>query len=155
MGIYTVIPPRRIEMAELLTLTTTSKDLDPNLNYLYIKDKTIQIIMQKYKTHKFYGKTKITLSNKPEFVKLLKQYILENHIKNGDLVFEPQSNFSKYLSNVFKQHTGKDISVNLLRHSFITNYLKTQRSLEQKKNIAKLLGHNTTTLEKYNRLDLQ
>ena len=155
MGIYTVIPPRRIEMAELLTLTNTSKDLDPNLNYLYIKGNTSQIIMQKYKTHKFYGKTKITISNKLEFVKLLKQYILENHIKPGDRVFKSQSNFSKYLSNTFKQHTGKDISVNILRHSFITDYLSKPRSIEDRKHIAKLLGHNISTLDKYNRIDLK
>ena len=155
MGIYTVIPPRRIEMADLLTLTATSKDLNSNLNYLYIKGNTAQIIMNKFKTHKFYGKTKISISNKPEFVKLLKQYILENNIKNGDRVFKKQSNFSKYLSNTFKRHIGKDISVNILRHAFITDYLSKSRSIKEKKDISKLLAHNIATLEKYNRLDLQ
>lgn len=155
MGIYTVIPPRRIEMAELLTYTKTSKNLDSNKNYLYIKGNTANLLMQKYKTSKFYGKTNIELSNKPEFVKLLKQYISKNNIKSGDLVFKKQTNFSKYLSDTFKRHIGKDISVNILRHSFITNYLSKPRSLEHKKITAKLLGHNINTLEKYNRLDLQ
>ena len=161
MGLYTVIPPRRIEMGQLLTLTNTTKNLNKNLNYLVV-DKNSNakyIFMQRYKTINTYGKVKLVLSNKPDFVKLLQKYIICFDIKIGDPLFPTKkgnyhSNFSKLLSEVFERNTGKKISVDLLRHSFITDFLSKKRTVEQKKQIAKSLGHSTVTLDNYDRIDL-
>ena len=161
MGLYTVIPPRRIEMGQLLTLTNTTKNLNKNLNYLVV-DKNSNakyIFMQKYKTINTYGKVKLVLSNKPDFVKLLQKYTICFDIKIGDPLFPTKkgnyhSNFSKLLLEVFERNTGKKISVDLLRHSFITDFLSKKRTVEQKKQIAKSLGHSTTTLDNYDRVDL-
>ena len=161
MGLYTVIPPRRIEMGQLLTLTNTTKNLNKNLNYLVVhkNSNAKYIFMQKYKTINTYGKVKLVLSNKPDFVKLLQKYIICFDIKIGDPLFPTKkgnyhSNFSKLLSEVFERNTGKKISVDLLRHSFITDFLSKKRTVEQKKQIAKSLGHSTTTLDNYDRVDL-
>ena len=64
---YTLQPPRRCEDVYLLTLTKSSYDnLENDKNYIIIDDDNnpIEVIYNKYKTNKIYGRQTIKINNK-------------------------------------------------------------------------------------------
>lgn len=162
IGLYTTTPPRRAELGGLLTIRYDDKNLDPDFNFLIIDPKTKmpeKIVMMKYKTFKKYGKYEIELNNKA-YNNILKRYIKERKLEEGDPVFgkvngQYYKNFSDVLLDQFKTATKKSISVNLLRHAFISDFLSKPRSIAEKKEVAKQLGHTISTMEKYFRIDLK
>jgi hypothetical protein len=161
IGLYTLIPPRRIELAGLLTLVYSDKDLDSDFNYLVVDKETndpIKIVMLKYKTANIYGRYEIKL---PKTLKaILKEHIEIENLRDYDAVFGTRAgryykNFNPVLAAAFKKATGKVISVNLLRHSKISHHRQKQRSLAEKKALAKQMGHSVHISERYVRLDLK
>ena len=158
MGMYTVIPPRRLEMAQLLTLGAESTKQSPNLNYLIYNatDKAFEIHLNKYKTFKKYGRQVLKLTNKT-FNALIKRYIKEFKITAGKPVFPTSnnkhySNFNHVVASAFRKSTNKEITINVLRHSYITDFASKKRSIEQKKQLAVLMAHGVDTQAKYLRL---
>lgn len=157
VSLYVLLPPRRADVG-LLTLASNTKELNNDLNYLIDNPvKPMLLIYLKYKTDKTYGRTEIIVPNK--LADILRSHIKENKIKSGDPIFGTQKNkyyksFSSNVSSAFKKVTGKRISINLLRHSFISSYLKKQRSLTERKKIARFMGNSITTQDKYVRIDL-
>jgi hypothetical protein len=172
IGLYTLIPPRRLEY-RIMKLTTSEEGLNKNkeglnknkeglnekkFNYLLLngRGKPIKVIFLNYKTASTFGKQEFliprALSGK------LKAYITEAGLNDGDFLFgksktEAYKSFSSYVTKVFKKYTGKSLSVNLLRHSFISWYLKKTHSLADQKKIANAMGHGVMMQLKYNRLD--
>jgi len=161
IGLYTTIPPRRLELGGLLTIVYKDKDLDKSLNYLVIDEQTNnpkKIIMLKYKTNDVYGRYEIELKNKA-YNKILKEYIIEYNLEETDPVFGTQAgsyydSFSKILSDQFKTAVKKRISVNLLRHAYISDFLSKKRTPGQKKALAKQMGHAVAVQSMYERIDI-
>jgi hypothetical protein len=162
IGLYTTIPPRRLELGGLLTIAYDEGDLDEDFNWLIIDNETKnpkKIVMLKYKTEKMYGRYEIELENKL-YKKILKDYIIENDLKEGDPVFGTAkgsyySSFTPVLSGQFKTATKKNISVNLLRHAYISDFLKKKRTPAERKALAKQMGHDVGTQIMYERVDLK
>ena len=165
IGLYTLIPPRRLEY-RIMKLTTSEEGLNKNkeglnekkFNYLLLnaRGKPIKVIFLNYKTASTFGKQEFliprALSGK------LKAYITEAGLNDGDFLFgksktEAYKSFSSYVTKVFKKYTGKSLSVNLLRHSFISWYLKKTHYLAEQKVVANKMGHGVMMQLKYNRLD--
>ena len=88
--------------------------------------------------------------------------ILQDHIKSikiGSPVFGPAkggyySNFSQVITAKFKKYTGRALTANLLRHSFITDFLSKKRTTAEKKETALQMGHNIGSQGQYLRIDL-
>ena len=162
IGLYTTIPPRRAELGKLLTIVYDDKDLDPDFNYLVIDENTKKpkkIVMLKYKTDDVYGRYNIKLNNET-YKTILQQYIIENNLRDYSVVFGTQSgsyykSFSNIISDQFKTAVKKKISVNLLRHSYISDFLSTKRSLAERKALAKQMGHSIHVQATYERIDLK
>jgi hypothetical protein len=137
-------------------------DLDEDFNWLIVDNETKnpkKIVMLKYKTEKMYGRYEIELENKL-YKKILKDYIIENDLKEGDPVFGTAkgsyySSFSPVLSGQFKTATKKNISVNLLRHAYISDFLKKKRTPAERKALAKQMGHDIGIQIMYERVDLK
>ena len=159
VGIYTLLPPRRVEDISLLTLSDTDENLSPNYNYLVVDNNNnpTDIVYLRYKTDKSYGRVDLNI---PETLRsILKDYITSASLGVGDPLFGKSrngyySNFSEIVSNTFKKYTKKSITANLLRHSYISDFLSTKRSLAQKTNISKIMGHSVDTQGQYDRIDL-
>jgi site-specific recombinase XerD len=66
------------------------------------------------------------------------------------------NNYTGILQNTSKLIVGKKLSVNLLRHIYITHFLKKESSIQDKTIIAEFMGqgYTPTMLEKYNRVNL-
>jgi hypothetical protein len=159
IALYTLLPPRRVEDISLIIISPaiTSPAITSH-NTLHISDEEGEsnyILYKIYKTAKVYGDQKIDIN---DIVQIFKQYIKDYNIKPGDFLFATKKqtqykNFSKYVTSVFKKYVkDKKITVNMLRHSFISNYLSTKRTIKQKKKIAVMMGHSIDTQATYNRL---
>ena len=160
-AIYTLIPPRRVEFAQYLKYSKIRTNLSLNYNYItfekYKSKEDVVFTINKYKTFKTYGTYIGATTNKKLFT-LLFDYIKSEKIENGDLLFgvqrkTPYVNFSPIINDVFKKATGQEISVNYIRHVYISKFLSVPRSISQKKQLAYLMGHSVNVQEKYYRID--
>lgn len=160
IGLYLTIPPRRVELTQYLKISINDKDLPEGFNYLIVSNtgKPIKIIMKKYKTYKHYGEVELPLNNN-EYNKLLKSYLKKLNLQPMQYVFTTRegkmiSGMSKLITEIFNKTTGKSIGVDILRHSFITQFLKKKRTTEEQKELARKMGHNIISQIEYNRINL-
>ena len=161
-GLYVAIPPRRARDYQLLYLAGPETELTDDRNWLVLsaKGKPSRLVISQYKTSGRYG-TWTRDSLPPALSKALAAHIEEDELSEGDPIFPNQSGelysagaFSSLIGSVFKKLTGQKAGVNTLRHSIITNYLKTpQRTVRQDETLAKAMSHSTGLQALYNRVD--
>jgi hypothetical protein len=134
-GIF--IPPRRLKDWSEFKIKNIDMDKD---NYLESKKTSSQFFFNNYKTNKFYGKQSVKVPN--ELHKILKQYL--SYVKEDYLL---NDSFGKKLTPVKLNQRlckifGKNVSVNILRHSFLTEKYKEVPAITEMNQIAKDMGHN-------------
>jgi len=159
IGIYTLIPPRRLDY-RVLRITDHDTGLDDDFNYVVLnkRNNPTKLIFTNYKTSSTFGKQEFPVPR--ALASVLKTYIEGNGFAINDYLFgksptEPYKSFSTQVSNVFKKYTSKNISVNMLRHSYITWFLqKKNLSLTDKKIVAKSMAHSINMQDKYNRVNM-
>jgi hypothetical protein len=179
-SLYTCLPPRRLEYGLLLLARHKSlpeaQKLDTKFNYIVTNrhDIPIYMILNKYKTdykYKTYivnlkNKNQLPLFNYSEIVKNAKKLIQIEEMKHLDPFFvntkgalyindNNESAFGRRVNEVFK-NTGKKISVDILRHSFISHLLGKASFLTINDNtlqlIASSLGHSSSMLLSYRKI---
>ena len=165
IALLTLLPPRRNQDYRLLTLSNNVKLANANKSYNYlIVDKNInpiKLIYNKFKTAKSFGTQEFNVP--PRLGLILKAYIKDYEIEMGEPLFYTKkggkkgyhANFTQLITNVFKPHTGKNTTINLLRHALITDFLSKKRTPAQKKRLANLMGHSVAQQALYDRIDLQ
>ena len=158
VGVYVDFPPRRLDY-RIMKLTTTPDDLNDNFNYLVYNRGDLSFIFMNYKTATKFGKQEFTVPR--GLATKLKAYISETGLVDGDYLFgktkdAPYASFSSYVSKIFKKYTGKALSVNLLRHSYISWFLKKKNlSIADKKKVSAKMAHGLQMQEKYNRVNVK
>ena len=155
MSLYVYLPPRRVEDIRLLTLSTNGKNLNDKFNYLVLdKGKPKELVYNVYKTAKTFGQQTIPVPD--DLAEVLKTYIKYDKIKNKGVMFgtdgEYYQQFSQVIANTFKKYSGKSVGANILRHSFIQNFLKGKRTPNEKKEIADMMAHSVLVQSYYDRV---
>lgn len=153
---YTDVAPRRGEFTQYLKLI--KQDTIPkDENYNYFMYNTGKIVLNKYKTQQLY---KQQILQYPK-IKLKGLNRLLDEYEDGDLIFgktktQPYKSYN-LVSPMFKKYVDKKVGIRLLRHAFITDYVKSKKvlSIKQQKEIAYKLGHSTIEFQKYIRLDIK
>ena len=172
-ALYTAIPPRRhdYKYLKLVKIKQQKKKqtLDKNFNWLVLNKQgnPIEIIINNYKTKKRYGTFTIDLRqsdqlpifNFSKIRNIIKKFVSSSGINSGELVFpttdgKVYTTFSRRIEYVFRS-TGKNVSSNILRHSFITHYSNKNISLNTIKLLAKYLGHSPTEFLSYRKLNAE
>ena len=156
VGVYVDIPPRRLDY-RIMKLTSTSDELTSTFNYIVCSRGTPKsFIFMNYKTEKTFGRQEFKI---PRGLAIkLKAYIVDAGLTSGDYLFgktkdKPYVSFSTYVTKVFKKYTDKNLSVNLIRHSFITSFLRKKNlSIADKKEVSTKMAHSLQMQEKYNRV---
>jgi len=153
-GLYTLLPPRRLEYATL-TLTDEKKP-DMSKNWLTINKRGVSyIILNKYKTDNTYGQFKISLYQNKELKKIINDYVKGQGLKSGDTLFsnaeQTAGNFGRLIKRVFTVG-NRSPGVNLLRHSYISHMNAKRLSVAKKKDLAKKMGHSVSVQGEYVRL---
>ena len=154
IGLYTYIPPRRVKDYLLMKYVTDEDKLDDEYNYLIIDGDTVLLIFNTYKGSDKKGPIEIEFDAPRIYLEKLKEYIDKKDIKRGDLMFgfKGQPELSNYIKRTMKRMTGKDVSVNLFRHSYISNNITNNMSVEEKKHIAELMGHSKGVQDLYHKI---
>jgi hypothetical protein len=153
LNIYTLTPPVRLDYNRLfITKNLMIPDNEPNYIQILSKTKT-NIILNEYKTSANYGTQTTKLS--PKLSKILYAYINANPTKkylfeiSPGIPYTSAQTFGVYLRRIFKDKLGKDISVDILRHSFLTYTRRNDLSKAEKTYLAKSMGHSIATAESY------
>lgn len=154
IAMYTIIPPRRLDIG-LIKLADKNTKQSKAFNY-YLPE-TKQIIFNKYKTDKFYGIQKMKIPN--ALSEILTALVESEGLKPGDFLFGTKNNtqyknFSQFVSRIFKRVSGKPLTINLLRHSYISKFLSKKRSVNEMKKLAKIMGHSTIEQQFYFKKEL-
>lgn len=163
--LYTQIPPRRVADYEALKIAIDNKDFIPNNseNYVLInqkQNKVEKIILNKYKTSKKYKQFVIEQVPKKLSDSII-NLIIEKNLQPNQFLFQNEKNkryaqsFSSRIKQVFLESANKGITVNILRHSFISYALKGKVSLLKKEKIAKEMGHSVAMQAEYERFNIE
>lgn len=135
-----LMPPRRSLDFAVLKWKNYSKQTD---NY-YHKGK---LYFNKYKTADSYGLTIVDVPRELDVIlkKWLKINPSEYVLISSNYKPLSSSQITRNLNKIF----DKRVSVNMLRHIFLTNYYKDTPKLTEMKNVATKMGHNISTALEY------
>jgi hypothetical protein len=161
--IYTMVPPARLDYHALKIVRGDFIDdlNEEKINMLRLYKKSGRwksvIILNDYKTDQTYGTIEFDLPKKiTDKILTLKEnvYLFEpERSKIPHSAFKTPETFANHLRNVFETVTGKKrMSVDLLRHIYITNFRKGEKSKAQKDKLAKIMGNSPEIQELYRKI---
>ena len=138
-GIYTMFPPRRIEDYVYMCYIENEEE-EGDENY-YIEGR---FIFKKYKTSKRYGRQEFKVSDKLK--ELIDSYIKMMNITSGETLLQYKydarrgTRSDKTLRNKLMKIFG--VSVDGLRHAYITEIHKDPKNLYKLKEISDKMAHS-------------
>ena len=155
---YTLQPPRRLDdvvKIELIGEDYELEKLDVKKNYIVIdeNDKPKEIIYLNYKTKKTYGKQIIQITNR-NLKESIQYHIKKQKLKIGDKLFQYKrsGDFGVAIKRIFTRIYLKPITLNDIRHSYITWELREQRTANYLRNLALMMGHSQEEQQLYKRV---
>jgi integrase len=145
VSLYTLQEPQRLDYANCKIVSEEPED--PKGNYL-VMDATPHFLFTEYKTARRYGnKTKIIPKN---LLTIIKKYLKANPT---DILFPMhETNLSKLIGDTFQKLTGKRVTANILRHSFISHHKKNDKTIKQKEVLAAALDHSVGMSDIYRKV---
>lgn len=153
---YTLQPPRRNEdVSRIEIIKEGYEKLDKNKNYIVIDENNIakEIIYNYYKTKKDYGTQTIRIKNE-NLKKTIQKDILRHQKKEGDKLFKygRADTFGNAITRVFTKVYNMRITLNTIRHSYITWEMREVRNVRYLENLALLMGHSVKEQQLYRRI---
>jgi hypothetical protein len=167
LSLYVLFPPRRLSDYSNMVIsfddkykvnTGLSKQFDANNYYSYKKH---LFIFNNYKTNKKVSKIdgkqeKIQYKQQvfkvpTELSDILDSYIELLDLKGSLLGFKSPDSLSTRLKNIFKDYINKNISVNILRHSYISYVLSNRQKFNHNNLylISTQMAHSMQTQSEY------
>ena len=156
MSVYRILPPVRNDYEKMEVISQKDYKAMPDEkkkehNYLVRKkeNNSMYFLLNEYKTKKKYGEKHIDIP--PQLAKLIRKWLKVN--QSGWLFTDSKGNpltsnkISKYLTGIFKEHTGKNISSTMLRHIYLSE--KHGASLKEMKKDADIMGHSLAQQKDY------
>jgi hypothetical protein len=163
LSLYTLIPPTRI--GNYLDMKIKSADqmkrdasaLKKKFNYIvHLGDGKYRFIFNKYKTAKSVGQIDYTVES-DILNKLLHKYFKDYTHQKGIFLHNTdgspmsQTGVTNGLKSISNKLFDKDMTLNSFRHIYLTHFLSTNPSINEKQKILTLVGHKyvPSTAEKY------
>jgi hypothetical protein len=148
-SLYTLQPPVRADYGQVEVFGKRSLDRKGNELIWGQKSKPPYFVFRVYKTAKTYGAVEVKVA--PALAKVITEwfahlgdkppkYLLGRAVEPADLL--------PMISHAFRS-TKKEIGVNLLRHAYITEFMKTPRTIKEREELAMKMLHDKETQEKY------
>ncbi len=145
LSCYILLAPRRLKDYAEMYVVSDENNIDENNNY-YVKNNGY-FIFNNYKTKKVYKQQKIELTS--EHKKILDEYITSNNI-HGSLFSGTEHMIQSKLVRLFMKYLKKQISVNILRHSYISWLNDTGKlNVVTRKKIAYIMAHTIEMQDEY------
>ena len=156
VALYTLMPPTRLDYAPMSIIKNDSEDNDKG-NYLVIKSRNKKhFIINEYKSSKTYGKIRINIQS--ELNSIINLYLKFHKDTDSFLLNsrgEPLSanGLSKLLTSSFSRYSNnKKITLNLLRHVYISENVKLTKDTDESK-LANQMMHSGATQQMYIKKD--
>jgi len=146
VSLYTLLPPLRNDFAKMKVVSELPEA--PSGNYLVHNPKTSQIVLNEFKTSRRYGTQTIPVPAKLHTI--IKKYLKAN--PTTILFNMNETHMSKKVGDVFEKLLGKRVTINILRHSYISHMKRNEPSLKEKEGLAKSMMHSVTMDEMYRRI---
>lgn len=171
MALYVLLPPSRIGNYRLMKIRyekiRKATQLKKEFNYFMItNDNKFNIVFNQYKTKKFIGQVEKTVENET-LIKLLKLYIKRREMMTNSLNTNlfinqysrqmTQTNITDTLKFVSNLVVKKELSVNMFRHIYLTDYTKKNNTIKNNKLTAEFMGqtYSPTMMEKYKKYEVE
>ena len=149
-------PPIRLDYGNMRIISEKDfdklKEDDLEKNYLVVKNRASKYFhFGDYKTEKTYNKKEIKVGKKLNSV----LNIWLKHNKRGALLYDTKGNpmssntLGKYIKKTFEK-TGKEVSVNMLRHIYISEKFPPQKE-QEKEDVASKMMHSKDTQNTYSK----
>jgi hypothetical protein len=166
-GLYTLIPPRRVKDYQSMYVVKLRKqedidNLSKDKNWLILskKNHAVKMIINVYKTDKKYGQYMRT-TFPDDLDQALQTYIEDDKLKmnmplfgnNKGELYNPGA-FSNIVGKLFEKVLGVRASINILRHSAITHFLSTKRTVKEREDYAREMSHSIALQMLYDRQDV-
>jgi hypothetical protein len=148
-SLYTLQPPVRLDYGQIEVFGKRSLDRKGNELIWGQKSKPPYFVFRVYKTAKTYGAVEVKVS--PAMAGVITdwfahlgdkppKYLLGRAVEPADL--------HDMVRHAFRS-TKKDIGVNLLRHAYITEFMKSPHTIKEREELAMKMLHDKETQEKY------
>ena len=138
--------PSRNDMSDAKIIKDGNDTDDKEFNYLVLEKNKIKIFLNKYKTQKTYGEQSYEIDNKPLYNNIMKYYDgIQSYYKSNNKKFDSfllfnlknleklnRNQYTKYLTKLFEENTGKAISSGMIR-KIITSSLIDPSFVEMSK----------------------
>jgi hypothetical protein len=161
VGFYTQMPPVRSDYSRLRVYLNEEPDM--TINHIEIRgseddieDSEMTVRIVEHKTASSSGTLTRTLpeSLRRDVAILIYGHRLIHSDSNPEYLFDfPEYEITTRLQSVFLRYTGKAISVNIIRHAYITKQTEGRPPLAQLEAEAAEMGHSVLTHETYRKLD--
>lgn len=147
VSLYTLQPPMRLDYCGMKVVATHPEAKDGN--YL-VMSKEPYFIFTQYKTAKRYG---VVIKKVPDaLVVILKRYLKAHPT---EVLFSmSESAFSKLIGDTFMKLCNKRVTVNILRHSFVSFHKRNDKLIKQQQKLAKDMLHSVGMSEIYRRVNV-
>jgi len=149
VALYTLQPPVRLNYSNM-KIINSEKDIEPNKNYLLVKGRNKKsFIFQEYKTAKTNGRVDKPINK--ELNSILNLYL--KYHKSKYLILDAKGNpitangLGKLITSSF-DFTGKKVTLNLLRHVYISSKLDLD-AIKASKKMANDMMHSIGMQEDY------
>ena len=150
VSLYTLMPPIRLDY--IMKVIDKESDDDNKHNFLLNKSRnTKMFIINEYKSSKSYGKIKLKIPS--ELNSIINLYLKfhkdkDNFILNSRGSGVTANNLGKMITNAFSKYINKKITLNLLRHIYISENVTLAKDSDDSK-LANKMQHSTSTQQKY------
>lgn len=143
VSLYTDMVPTRNDYSFL-----GFDEKSPNWINLWTGDITIR----EHKTAKTEGELKRTV---PLTTLVMIHLLLEKDKTRKTLFLDTEANLSTRLIRLFEKYTEKKIGSTMLRHIYLTEQQKGEKTIVEKQELAKSMGHCVQTQAQYRRPELE
>jgi integrase len=154
-AMYGLIPPMRADFNRVRIYEDTVPD-NPEANYILIKTRrgktpTARLHIGEYKTARSYGVIDELLPTElvREIMGSLETHPREWLFQGRNKEPYTPNQFSKMTAKVFKEALGKPLTVQILRHSFLSGLDWNKLTLEDRTALGKAMGHSPTQGDRY------
>lgn len=160
VSLYVLHQPVRADYANMkIFIDTDAVPSNYPDNYCVLQPSP-QFVFQKYKTSKQHGITVIPIENTLrtilcDWVSELNpsEWLLPTRLKSSN-TFKPMSEnaLCKRIPDIFVKHGGKPVTINTLRHSYISWVAKDDQTYYEKETNATKMMHSTDMASMYRRM---
>jgi len=166
IGMYILMPPARLDYHNLKIIRSQFVNPETNLpdgitekqNYLKIFKRAgrpyTELVLKEYKTASTYGE-QISKLPKPITDLILKLPVTSEYLfqkKSGGPFSSPET-YGVYLRGVFNKLTGKNLSVDILRSIYISDFRKGEKTTLKKQELAKKMMNSVNVQDDYLKID--